>query len=121
MRILVLSIFFILLQILTISPKAYAKKVKVAVVSSQIEATQVGMDILKSGGSAADALVAMALTLSVVEPQHSGLGGGGVTLYFDANSNRFTSFDYTPIAPFLASENEFVINKIKCWLITQQL
>lgn len=48
------------------------------VASANPLATQAGYDILKQGGSAADAMVAVQTTLSLVEPQSSGLGGGAL-------------------------------------------
>ena len=51
------------------------------VASANPLATQAGYDILKQGGSAADAMVAVQTTLSLVEPQSSGLGGGAFVLW----------------------------------------
>lgn len=65
-----------------------------AVVSSQELATQAGFEILEAGGTAADAAVAVATTLSVVEPWFSSaLGGGTWALYYDASTGKVTSLD----------------------------
>lgn len=65
-----------------------------AVVSSHWSATNAGVEILEAGGTAADAAVAMAAVLSVVEPYFSSaLGGGTWALYYDANSGEVTSLD----------------------------
>jgi gamma-glutamyltranspeptidase / glutathione hydrolase len=65
-----------------------------AVVSAHPLATQAGVDVLAAGGSAADAAVAIAAMLSVVEPWFSSaLGGGTWALYYDANTRRVTSLD----------------------------
>jgi len=65
-----------------------------AVVSSQRLATEAGLEILSSGGTAADAAVATAAMLSVVEPWFSStLGGGTWALYYDAASGRVYSLD----------------------------
>ncbi|HEV2128985.1 MAG TPA: gamma-glutamyltransferase [Thermomicrobiales bacterium] len=65
-----------------------------AVVSSHREATAAGMAILEQGGTAADAAIAMAAVLSVVEPWFSSvLGGGTWALYYDAATHSVTSMD----------------------------
>jgi gamma-glutamyltranspeptidase / glutathione hydrolase len=65
-----------------------------AVVSSHHLATDAGFDVLGEGGTAADAAVAIASTLSVVEPWFSSaLGGGTWALYYDADADEVTSVD----------------------------
>jgi gamma-glutamyltranspeptidase/glutathione hydrolase len=56
-------------------------------------ATEAGLEILRAGGSAIDALVAVQMVLTVVEPGSSGLGGGTFVLYHDARANRTTFLD----------------------------
>ena len=51
-------------------------------------AAQAGIDILRAGGSAADALVAVQTVLGLVEPQSSGLGGGAFALWYDAETGE---------------------------------
>ncbi|SDQ39021.1 gamma-glutamyltransferase family protein [Natronobacterium texcoconense] len=66
----------------------------VAVVSQHGLATDAGLEILEQGGTAADAAVAVACTLSVVEPWFSSaLGGGTWALYYEAESEEVTSVD----------------------------
>ncbi|WP_413283445.1 gamma-glutamyltransferase [Vibrio sp. MA40-2] len=62
-------------------------------------AVQAGYNILKSGGNAADALVAVQTVLGLVEPQSSGLGGGAFLVYYDAKTNKMTTFDGRETAP----------------------
>lgn len=66
-------------------------------------AAEAGREILRAGGSAADAAIAMAIALTVVEPQSSGLGGGGFLVHHDGRSRAITSFDGREEAPSAAS------------------
>src|SRR5688500_4143217 len=71
-------------------------------------AVEAGLDILRAGGSAADAAVAVQAMLGLVEPQSSGLGGGGFMLYYDAASKRVTAFDGREVAPAGATASMFL-------------
>ena len=65
-----------------------------AVVSQHEHATEAGMRVLEQGGTAADAAIAIAASLSVVEPWFSSVFGGGTwALYFDAETGEVTSLD----------------------------
>ncbi|EKD41696.1 MAG: Gamma-glutamyltranspeptidase, partial [uncultured bacterium] len=71
-----------------------------AVVSAHPLASKVGMDILNNGGNAIDAAVATAFALGVVEPHHSGIGGGGFLLYYEAKTQKVYFLDYREASPF---------------------
>lgn len=71
-------------------------------------ATQAGYDVLKQGGTAADAAVAVQLVLNLVEPQSSGIGGGSFLLYWDAAARRLTTYDGRETAPAAATPSYFL-------------
>jgi gamma-glutamyltranspeptidase/glutathione hydrolase len=66
-------------------------------------AAEAGAAVLRAGGSAADAAVAVQIMLNLVEPQSSGIGGGAFLLYWDASEARLTSFDARETAPMSAT------------------
>ena len=68
-------------------------------------ATQAGYQILKSGGSAIDAAIAAQMVLTLVEPQSSGIGGGGFMMAFDGR--QVTAFDGRETAPAAATDSLF--------------
>jgi gamma-glutamyltranspeptidase/glutathione hydrolase len=65
-------------------------------------AAAAGAEILRKGGSAADAAIAMMLALNVVEPQSSGIGGGGFMVHHDARKGAVSTFDGREAAPAAA-------------------
>lgn len=70
-------------------------------------AAAAGVAMLKQGGTAADAAVAMMLALGVIEPAHSGIGGGGFMVYFDAKTGKTTTYDAREAAPAAAGPQWF--------------
>lgn len=71
-------------------------------------AVKAGTDILKAGGSAVDAAVAIQAVLGLVEPQSSGLGGGAFMVYYDAKTRQATAYDGREVAPAGASDRLFL-------------
>jgi gamma-glutamyltranspeptidase/glutathione hydrolase len=71
-------------------------------------AAAAGQEMLRAGGSAADAEVAMIFALSVVEPQSSGIGGGGYLVHYDARTNKVETIDGREIAPAAATPQRFL-------------
>ncbi|MBH0774880.1 gamma-glutamyltransferase family protein [Nocardia bovistercoris] len=67
--------------------------------------TKAACEVLRDGGTAADALVAAQLVLGLVEPQASGIGGGAFLLYYDAGNRRVEAYDGRETAPAAATEN----------------
>jgi len=69
-------------------------------------ATQTGLDILKSGGNAIDAVVSMAVTLGVVEPYMSGMGGVGFLLFHSAEGETQT-LNFSGNTPAAGTPDQF--------------
>ncbi len=76
--------------------------------SADPRATAAGQEILRAGGSAADAAMAMMLALTVVEPQSSGIGGGGFILYHDAKTGKIATINGREKAPASARADQFM-------------
>lgn len=76
-----------------------------SVVTANPLATQAACRVLRDGGTAADALVTAQTVLGLVEPQSSGVGGGGFLLYYDAASGAVQAYDGREVAPAAATEN----------------
>ena len=70
-------------------------------------AAEAGMAMLRQGGTAADAALAMMVALTVVEPQSSGIGGGSFLVYHDEQADRLSSFDGREKAPAAATPAYF--------------
>jgi gamma-glutamyltranspeptidase/glutathione hydrolase len=71
-------------------------------------AAEAGREILREGGSAADAAMAIMLALTVVEPQSSGIGGGGFLVHHDAKTNSVATIDGRETAPASATPQRFL-------------
>jgi gamma-glutamyltranspeptidase/glutathione hydrolase len=81
------------------------------VASANPMAVNAGLEVLAAGGNAADAAVAVQAMLGLVEPQSSGLGGGGFLLYYDAATSHITAFDGREAAPAGATPGMFLDEK----------
>lgn len=75
--------------------------------SADPRATAAGAEILSKGGSAADATMAMMLALTVVEPQSSGIGGGGFLVHYDAEGGKISTINGRETAPAAATPQRF--------------
>jgi gamma-glutamyltranspeptidase/glutathione hydrolase len=71
-------------------------------------ASEAGFNILKKGGSAIDAAIAVQLVLTLVEPQSSGIGGGAFILHWDKQNKFLTTFDGRETAPKAATSELFL-------------
>ncbi|MDP3491703.1 MAG: gamma-glutamyltransferase family protein [Hyphomonadaceae bacterium] len=73
-------------------------------------AVDAALDVMKAGGSAVDAAIAAHTVLGLVEPQSSGLGGGGYMVVYDRKSNTTVTFDGRETAPATATADYFTVN-----------
>ncbi|MCY7347315.1 MAG: gamma-glutamyltransferase [Pyrinomonadaceae bacterium] len=93
------------------APLPDAVRGKRAMVASQHAlASQIGVDVMKKGGNAVDAAIAVGLALAVVYPEAGNIGGGGFMLirFKDGTS---TMIDYREMAPLAATRNVFINDK----------
>lgn len=76
--------------------------------SADPRASEAGMEMLRKGGSATDAAMAMMLALTVVEPQSSGIGGGGFLVHHDGKRGTIDTIDGRETAPASATSSLFL-------------
>lgn len=82
------------------------------VVSSQkYEASKIGVEIMEAGGNAVDAAVASSFALGVVEPNASGLGGGGFMTLRDGETGEVLFIDFREVAPLNATEDMYPLDE----------
>ncbi len=90
------------------SSRALAVARRHMVSAANVHASEVGRKILRAGGNAVDAAVAIQLVLNLVEPQSSGIGGGAFLLYWDAAARKLTTYDGREAAPAVAKPDRFM-------------
>jgi len=84
------------------------KSEKYMIVTADKRASMAAKNILDKGGSAIDAIIAAQMVLNVVEPQSSGIGGGGFLIYFDVNKKELLAFDGRERAPIKYNSKVFL-------------
>ncbi len=106
---------YVIAAVLALGPLGYAAPVSAQltlrtkvtaaqemVVTANPVASAAGMEVLERGGNAIDAAIAVQAMLGLVEPQATGIGGGGFLVYFDAATKKVTTFDAREAAPAAA-------------------
>lgn len=81
------------------------------VATEQAIASQVGLEILKKGGNAVDAAVAVGFALAVVLPNAGNIGGGGFLVLHDAKTGKDFALDFREVAPKNASKDMYLDNR----------
>jgi gamma-glutamyltranspeptidase/glutathione hydrolase len=89
-------------------PPVAAAREDAFVIAANPLAAQAGQEVLKRGGSAVDAAIAVQAMLSLVEPQSSGVGGGAFINYYDARSRKVSIYDGREVAPARATSTMFL-------------
>lgn len=89
-------------------PAATSTPAKGMVAAANPLAVEAGLRVLREGGSAVDAAVAIQAVLSLVEPQSSGLGGGAFLMLYDAKTGKVTAYDGRETAPSGATPDMFM-------------
>ncbi len=77
------------------------------VAAANPHAVEAGAEVLRQGGTAADAMIAVQVVLGLVEPQSSGLGGGAFLVWHDGASGEITTLDGRETAPLAATPQLF--------------
>ncbi len=73
-------------------------------------AAEAGLEMLRAGGSAVDAAIAVQLVLNLVEPQSSGIGGGAFLMHWDAQTSLLKAYDGRETAPASAGPDQFLVD-----------
>jgi gamma-glutamyltranspeptidase/glutathione hydrolase len=98
----------ILLLLLLALPAAAQPAQRHMVASASAPASEAGRQVLREGGSALDAAIAMAVMMTLTEPQASGIGGGALMLHFDGESRAIQAWDGRETAPAAATPRLFL-------------
>jgi gamma-glutamyltranspeptidase/glutathione hydrolase len=90
------------------SPETTGTAAHAMVAAANPMAVSAGVAVLRRGGTAADAAVAVQMVLGLVEPQSSGLGGGAFMVFYDARTKAVTAYDGRETAPAGATPDMFL-------------
>src|SRR5829696_6972236 len=88
--------------------KTTSEAAKYMVAAADSLAAEAGREILRAGGSAVDAAIAVQLVLNLVEPQSSGIGGGAFMVHWNAGARELATIDGRETAPAAAKPQRFI-------------
>ena len=104
----VVTKFFLFIFYCIIFNASIAETKNILVSTANPLASETGRNILLKGGNAIDAAVAIQLILNLVEPQSSGIGGGGFLMYYDNKNKNITFYDGRETAPSKIKKKHFL-------------
>ena len=90
------------------SPKQVVTAKRFMLSAAHPLAAEAGYQVLRRGGAAIDAAVAVQMVLNLVEPQSSGIGGGAFILHYSANDSKLSAYDGRETAPAAARADRFI-------------
>jgi len=102
------SLLLLLLFLPAAAQPARAAPAEAMVAAANPLAVEAGVEILRAGGSAVDAAIAVQLVLGLVEPQSSGIGGGAFLLHYRAEDGAVQAYDGRETAPLAAGPDLFL-------------
>lgn len=108
LRVVLTAVMAVLLLTLSLGIAVAAEAPHAMIAAEGSEAAQAGLDVLKRGGNAVDAAVAISLALGVTNSGSCGVGGGGFMLIYWARNHKFYALDYREVAPYAASPSMYV-------------
>src|SRR6185369_4288755 len=100
-----------ILQVLLLAlavPALSARAAPAMVAAANPHAARAGIEILRAGGSAMDAAIAVQMVLNLVEPQSSGIGGGAFVMHWNEAEKRISAYDGRETAPAAARPDRFL-------------
>lgn len=92
-------------------PSVAGQPSKHMVTSANPFASDAGLEILRRGGSAVDAAIAVQMVLTLVEPQSSGIGGGAFLLHYDGDDDQIEAYDGRETAPAAVDSTLFLTDE----------
>ncbi len=92
------------------APEPAAAKGEAMVAAADPLAVEAGLEILRAGGSAVDAAIAVEMVLGLVEPESSGVGGGGFLVHYRASDEAIDAYDGREWAPAGATPDMFMVD-----------
>src|SRR5688572_16900265 len=93
----------VLLLLLALPAQAQTLAERHMVAAAHPLAAEAGLAMLREGGGAIDAAIAVQMVLTLVEPQASGIGGGSLILHWDSSTRRLAAYDGREAAPAAAT------------------